>query len=91
MATLNGPTDIDVAPDGTVYIADTQNSCVRAVGADGNIRTVVGRCGTRGFAGDGLPVAMALLDRPYGIEVDTQGRLWIADTHNQRVRVFTMR
>ncbi len=91
MATLNGPTDIDVAPDGTVYIADTQNSCVRAVGADGNIRTVVGRCGTRGFAGDGLPVAMALLDRPYGIEVDTQGRLWIADTHNQRIRVFTMR
>ncbi len=90
MAQLNGPTDIDVAPDGTVYIADTQNSCVRAVGADGNIRTVVGRCGTRGFAGDGLPVAQALLDRPYGIEVDTQGRLWIADTHNQRIRVFTM-
>ena len=91
MAQLNGPTDIDVAPDGTVYIADTQNSCVRAVGSDGNIRTVVGRCGTRGFAGDGLPVAQALLDRPYGIEVDTQSRMWIADTHNQRIRVYTMR
>ena len=25
------------------------------------------------------------------LAVDTQGRLWIADTHNQRVRVFTMR
>ena len=91
MAQLNGPTDIDVAPHGTVYIADTQNSCVRAVGTDGIIRTVVGRCGTRGFAGDGLPVAQALLDRPYGIEVDTMGRLWIADTHNQRIRVYTMR
>ncbi|MFO0605837.1 MAG: hypothetical protein U0324_21820 [Polyangiales bacterium] len=91
MALLNGPTDIDVAPDGTLYIADTQNSCVRAIGADGNIRTVVGRCGTRGFQGDGAPVATALLDRPYGIEVDTQGRLWVADTHNQRIRVVTLR
>lgn len=91
MALLNGPTDIDVAPDGTLYIADTQNSCIRAIGADGNIRTVVGRCGTRGFAGDGQPVAQALLDRPYGIEVDTMNRLWIADTHNQRIRVVVLR
>lgn len=89
-AQLNGPTDIDVAPDGTLYIADTQNSCVRRVGADGRIQTVVGRCGMRGFAGDGRPVAEALLDTPYGIEVDSSGRLWIADTYNQRVRVVLM-
>ncbi len=91
MAQLNGPTDIDVAPDGTVYVADTQNSCVRAIDAQGNINTVVGRCGQRGFAGDGQPVAMALLDRPYGVEVDTNGRLLIADTHNHRVRVVLTR
>ncbi len=91
MALLNGPTDIDVAPDGTLYIADTQNSCVRAIDAAGNIRTAVGRCGMRGFRGDGEATANALLDRPYGIEVDTQGRLWVADTHNQRIRVVTLR
>lgn len=91
MAQLNGPTDIEVGPDGTLYIADTQNSCVRAVGADGVIRTVVGQCGTRGFRGDGAATAMALLDRPYGIETDTMNRLWIADTHNQRIRVVTLR
>jgi hypothetical protein len=34
---------------------------------------------------------MALLDRPYGIETDTMNRLWIADTHNQRIRVVTLR
>lgn len=91
MAMLNAPTDIDVAPDGTVYIADTANSCVRAVGSDGMIRTVAGRCGQRGFRGDGAAPTTALLDRPYGIEVDTMGRIWIADTYNQRIRVIMTR
>ena len=89
-AQLNGPTDIDIAPDGTLYIADTQNHCVRHVGRDGRIQTVAGRCGARGFAGDGRPVAESRLDTPYGIEVDASGRLWIADTYNQRVRVVPL-
>jgi sugar lactone lactonase YvrE len=91
MAQLNGPTDIDVAPDGTLYIADTQNHCIRHITRDGVMETTVGRCGTRGFAGDGRPVIEGLLDRPYGLDVDTMGRMWIADTHNQRIRVYTMR
>lgn len=86
-ASLNAPADIEIGPDGTVYIADTGNNCVRAVGSNGNIRTVVGRCGMRGFAGDGADPTQALLDRPYGVESDTQGRLWVADTYNQRIRV----
>ncbi len=89
-AQLNGPTDIDIAPDGTLYIADTQNHCIRHVGRDGRIQTVAGRCGARGFAGDGRPVAESRLDTPYGIEVDASGRLWIADTYNQRVRVVPL-
>jgi hypothetical protein len=91
MATLNQPTDVEIGPDGTLYIADTQNSCVRAVGADGIIRTVVGRCGTRGFEGDGGAPLSARLDRPYGVETDSAGRLFVADTYNQRVRVVMMR
>lgn len=91
MAALNQPTDVEVGPDGTVYIADTHNSCVRAVGMDGNIRTVAGRCGMRGFAGDGGSPTLAQLDRPNGVETDTAGRLFIADTYNQRIRVVVMR
>lgn len=91
MAALNQPTDVEVGPDNTLYIADTQNSCVRAVGADGNIRTVAGRCGMRGFDGDGGSPTLALLDRPNGVETDTAGRLFIADTYNQRIRVVVMR
>ena len=64
---------------------------MRVVGTDGNIRTVAGRCGMRGFQGDGGSPTLALLDRPYGVETDTAGRLFVADTYNQRIRVVMMR
>lgn len=86
-AMLKNPTDVAVAPDGTLYIADNENFCVRKVDTAGVITTAAGRCGERGFGGDGGPATQALLDRPYGVAVDAQGNLWIADTHNHRVRV----
>ncbi len=90
-ALLNQPTDVEVGPDGTLYIADSANSCVRSVTADGVMHTVAGRCGMRGFQGDGASPTLALLDRPGGVETDTAGRLYIADTYNHRIRVVTLR
>lgn len=84
---LNAPADVAVDAAGNVYIADTMSSCVRKVDAAGQITTVAGRCGERGDAGDGGPAREALLDRPYGVEVARDGALWIADTHNQVIRV----
>lgn len=84
---LNTPADVAVDQAGNVYIADTMNSCVRKVTPDGQITTAAGTCGTRGFKGDGGPVGKSLLDRPYGVDVDTDGRLFIADTHNHNIRV----
>jgi sugar lactone lactonase YvrE len=85
-AQLSSPVDVVLAADGTLYIADTFNSCVRALGTDGTLRTAAGVCGQRGFAGDGGPATAANLDRPYGLAA-ADGRLYIADTHNNRVRV----
>jgi sugar lactone lactonase YvrE len=87
-AQLNSPTDIELASDGTLYIADTQNSCVRAVSPGGTISTLLGRCGERGFAGDGGDLASVRLDRPYGIELDREGNLYVVDTYNHRIRQF---
>lgn len=87
MADLNGPADVEVGPDGTLYIADTLNSCVRAVGSDGMIRTVVGRCGHRGSSGDGGSPTEALFDWPFGLGIDADGNLWVTDTFNHRIRV----
>lgn len=86
-AQLGRSTDVAVAPDGSVYIADTENSCIRVVAPTGILTTFAGVCGQRGFAGDDGPAAAALLDRPSGVEVAPSGDVYIADTHNQRVRV----
>lgn len=86
-AGLDNPVDVELGPDGSLYIADTMNSCIRRVDAGGIIHTVAGVCGERGFEGDGGSPTEALLDRPYGIDIDEGGVLYISDTHNHRVRV----
>lgn len=85
-ASLSNVRDVAVGPDGTVYIADTGNHCVRAVETGGAIRTVAGVCGAPGYAGDAGPAAGALLDTPFGVEVGPDGTLYVADTYNHVIR-----
>ncbi len=86
-ARLYGPTDVAVGLDGEVYVADTQNSCVRVITPDGKIDTFAGVCGMQGYEGDGLAANEALLNRPYGVSTDAQGNVYIADTYNHVFRV----
>lgn len=86
-AALNNPVDVELGPDGSIFVADTMNSCVRRIDTDGMIHNVVGVCGERGFSGDGMPADESLLDRPYGIDVLDDGTLLVADTHNNRIRI----
>lgn len=86
-ALLRRPTDVAVAANGTLYIADTFNGCVRQVSPDGIISTAAGRCGELGYSGDGGPATEAKLDRPYGVALDADENLYIADTHNHVIRV----
>jgi hypothetical protein len=86
-ATLDGPRDVAVGPDGAIYIADTNNHCIRRIGGDGTIATVAGQCGQpAGFGGDGGPATAALLNAPYGVAVDPHGNVFIADSSNNRIR-----
>lgn len=89
LAMLQNPVDIELSSDGSLYFTDTFNHCVRAIELETNvIRTVIGRCGERGFSGEGGRPTEALLDRPYGIDIDdTTGNLYVSDTHNHRIRV----
>lgn len=94
-AELGRLTDVAVARDGRLFIADTDNHCVRVVapaanGESGSARTITtfaGRCGERGYAGDGGPATEALLDRPFSVEIGPRGEVVIADTYNNRIRL----
>src|SRR5437870_3789909 len=42
-----------------------------------------------GFSGDGGPAISAMLNEPYGVAVDAAGNVFIADSHNARIRKVT--
>jgi uncharacterized protein (TIGR03437 family) len=70
---------------GNVYLSDTTHNCVRKIDPKGIVTTVAGT-GIAGFSGDGGPATGAQLDLPYGLAVDADGYLYIADLYNNRVR-----
>jgi hypothetical protein len=85
-ASLNNPRDLEMGPDGRLYIADELNNRVRAYDpATGTVVTVAGT-GAPGFSGDDGAATSAQLNRPAGLEFDLQGRLYIADAYNHRIR-----
>lgn len=84
-AHLNQPTALAVDSGNRLYITDTQNHRIREVSPSGVITTIAGN-GTQGFSGDGGPATSAELDSPFGLAVDTNQNLYIADAHNNRIR-----
>lgn len=83
-AQLNSPSSVAVAPDGTLYIADTNNNRIRAV-QNGSISTVAGT-GTPGYSGDGGAASSAKLNHPIALALDSMGGLLVCDQGNQRIR-----
>jgi sugar lactone lactonase YvrE len=84
-ASLDAPAGIAYDAAGNLYIADLNHNVIREVTVAGIITTIAGT-GEQGFAGDGGAAISALLDSPAGIAVDTAGNVYIADTHNNRIR-----
>ncbi len=69
---------------GNLYIAETGRHIIRKVDTAGDITTIAGT-GTQGFSGDNGPATAALLDSPQGLALNAD-ELYIADTHNHRIR-----
>jgi sugar lactone lactonase YvrE len=85
-ATLNGPKELALAPDGAILIVDTENQVIRRVdGKTWLISTIAGN-GRAGGSGDGGPALSAELNRPHGVAVAPDGSIWIGDTNNHRIR-----
>ena len=84
-ASLNLPSGVVVDTKGNLYIADRSNNRVRVVDTQGIIKTFAGT-GSDGFHGDNMPALKATLDKPFGLALDKDNNLYIADRGNNRIR-----
>ncbi len=80
--TFNGPSDILVAPNGDIFVADGHggetNARIVKLSSDG---TFIMAWGQRG-SGPGE------FDSPHGLAMDSAGRLFVADRSNSRIQIF---
>ncbi len=89
-AHLNRPTDVALAPNGDLYIADMGHNRVRVVDAKTGVITTVAGDGRFGRRGDGGLAVAASLGGPAGLVLVNEGRqvrLFIAEYFNGRVLV----
>jgi sugar lactone lactonase YvrE len=85
-ATVSGPKGLAYAPEGALYIADTENHAIRRVDlTSGKITTVLGT----GQPGDGPEPdsRRCRLSRPHGLLVTPDGLL-VADSGAHRIRLL---
>jgi streptogramin lyase len=84
-ASLNLPSGVVVDKQGNLYISDRSNNRVRVVNTKGIIKTFAGT-GNDGYHGDNMPALKATLDKPFGLALDKNDNLYIADRGNNRIR-----
>ncbi len=87
VAQLSGPKGVALAPNGDIYFADTESHTVRRIrSTDGTIESVIGD-GKKGDGPDGDPLNCRM-DRPHGVFVDVDGRVYVGDSNNHKVRML---
>lgn len=85
-AQINGATGLALDTDGNIYIADYANNRVRKVAVSTGIIDTIAGTGQPGFSGDGGAATDAELHGPYGVAVDPNGNVYVADYFNCRIR-----
>ncbi len=82
-AYFSAPQDIEVNSQGIIIISDFGNDCIRLI-KSGNVSTIAGMAKTPGDAtGKGTA---ARFDAPYGIALETDSTVLIADRNNKKIK-----
>lgn len=84
-AKFNFPTDVAVSNDGTVFVVDQGNHCVRKITTNGLVSTYAGS--SQGFQ-DGNAID-AQFNTPVGLVITIDGTIYIGDQLNHRIRKIT--
>ena len=74
--------------NGTIYVSDKDNHVIRTITPDGVVSTIAGAPGEAGSAD--AQGSAARFAYPRGLEVGTDGALYVADTGNQVIRRVTL-
>jgi uncharacterized protein (TIGR03437 family) len=84
---LNRPLGLAADAMGNIYFSDGFTNQILKLSSAGAVSVVAGT-GKTGFSGDGGPPPQGTFNYPYGMAVDANGNLLIADASNSRVRVI---
>ena len=84
VATFGNPGGIALDKAGNLYVSDHNTHIIRKILPDGTVSTLAGAAFDAADS-DGLGSA-ARFNRPYGISMGTDGRLYVADEHNHKIK-----
>lgn len=91
-ATFNGMHNLAIAPDGTVYLADTFNSLIRKYDPKTGVVSAFGGSLEKGYSGDGGPAVKAQFNGVFCIALNPKGdKLYVTDLGNRRIRVIDLK
>jgi uncharacterized protein (TIGR03663 family) len=82
---LNRPRNVAVAPDGTLYVADTGNHRILHLDAAGQVLQTWGSYAD--VAAGNAPGGT--FNEPWGVAVASDGSVYVADTWNHRIQKFS--
>jgi len=81
------PSGVAVDSHGNIYFADPSNGCIYKKDSSSSIiYRIAGTEGKQGYTGDGGPADKATFLWPYGITLDADGNIYIADSGNHCIR-----
>ena len=83
-------TGVVLDKEGNLLISLLGDNKIRKVTISTGIITTVVGTGIEGFAGDGGQAALAVLNRPEGVTIDSSGNIFFADSNNHRIRKVTI-
>jgi gliding motility-associated-like protein len=82
------PFSIAIGAGGNIYISDLVDNVIKELSPSGKVTVLAGNSNTAG-AVDGVGTA-ALFNNPYGITLDDQSNLYVADNGNNLIRKINL-